>query len=804
MAGSMNIFETITGAYDAFTNGGFNGNNEWVSDLNSKPTPTAQTSVMMDEEQNYAIPSINAVATPYIGMDEQQNYEVPNGLSLFNPNQQINAAGTSSPDGMMTTPTLPLYPGEAIGIDGVPYRPNAGQNNNPSSYSYEPNQGGSVAGSSTPVADVLNARQFNQRTPSGSVYAPDMSAYNDSSLFNYTGPGGVPEYTYGQGLRTGGANYSIFGSPADAANPYFEGQFAKSVGPADAAINMPAIEMPAGIPAIGGGSGTTTAPIQNASGITPRPPNSAGDLTYQQTIDEMGIFGPNNPPPSTQFPSPGGATALANLGLTERQIAQMSPQQQAYMTQALADQNRMQQGQIGAVTLPDYGGMEFASATNQINNSSDGEELARKNFLNSNNGYDLGRPGDPSYREFVSNPLDEAVTNYNAENLTTQQKMDMLQARADQVYGNMTAEEKRDGLFIEPTYSVSKDTMKLGIPDIFSTNNENVSSTGNLINRESPERNIFKADEIDIPTPPFRPEGVEGEDYYQDVTGDYFAMEDDLGTQPLKTGNMADDTSPFTTDYSEPMNVFAGMPLERGFFKTDEAGIDKPATLSSYEADGDIESTSNNMGALDDSYAAIDAKYAGSTTNESQLAKLKEVIAATNNEYGGSGPTNARGSRGDTVPADIPAFLDQNISRMADNYIPSPAETDYPAAYQSYAREDEGTITGESLFQNVATSSSPTGTVYPGANKPLDLSNRIDQVVAQAMAQQAQIQAAAAREPDVKVTPANVASIFNPRPSGPLNMAQIKSMVAKTQNNMTVPKMRDAALTKRYGNPYSL
>ena len=74
--------------------------------------------------------------------------------NAFNANKQINPAGTSSPDGMMTMPTLPLYPGEAIGIDGVPYRPSAGQNNNPSSYSYEPNQGGSAAASATPVADA--------------------------------------------------------------------------------------------------------------------------------------------------------------------------------------------------------------------------------------------------------------------------------------------------------------------------------------------------------------------------------------------------------------------------------------------------------------------------------------------------------------------------------------------------------------------------------------------------------------------------------------------------------------------------
>jgi len=31
-------------------------------------------------------------------------------------------------------------------------------------------------------------------------------------------------------------------------------------------------------------------------------------------------------------------------------------------------------------------------------------------------------------------------------------------------------------------------------------------------------------------------------------------------------------------------------------------------------------------------------------------------------------------------------------------------------------------------------------------------------------------------------------------------MAQIKPMVARTQNNMTVPVMRDSGLDKRYGS----
>ena len=79
------------------------------------------------------------------------------------------------------------------------YNPNT--NNNPSARS-----GGSTAvASAVPSAPVLRTRTFpfTSRTPSGSVYAPDLSAYNDSSLFNYAGPGGLAEYTYGQGLRTG-------------------------------------------------------------------------------------------------------------------------------------------------------------------------------------------------------------------------------------------------------------------------------------------------------------------------------------------------------------------------------------------------------------------------------------------------------------------------------------------------------------------------------------------------------------------------------------------------------------------------
>ena len=270
---------------------------------------------------------------------------------------------------------------------------------NDTSNTYEPRQNNAATvANAVPTTPVLTPKVFRQRTPSGTIYAPDLSAYNNSSLFNYTGPGGLDEYTYGQGLRTGGADYSIFGTPADAINPYYEGQF-KPRGPADAAINMPAVELPEGVQPV-----SADVSMPGFNGITPRPPSSAGDLTYQQTIDEMGIFGPDNPPPSTMFPSPNNAEPSIFL----------SPEQQAI----LAEQNRMQQGQISNATVQ-----------------------------------------PPAIDEIVSNYIndqaatDEIVSNYIDSQPTVQNQANQLQNMADQMAVNLTAEELRDGLFIEPTFS---------------------------------------------------------------------------------------------------------------------------------------------------------------------------------------------------------------------------------------------------------------------------------------------------------------------------------------------------------------
>jgi len=197
--------------------------------------------------------------------------------------------------------------------------------------------GGGVAQAAPITQNVLTPQNLFQRTPSGSIYAPDLSAYNDSSLFNYTGPGGVDEYTYGQGLPYQGAGYNIWGSPTDVPNPYFWGQFGQEPqGPADGAVGMSPVEMPAGIPSTNNNPnvGTNTTNITTGGGTGP----GGQDLTYQETIDYFGLT-----PQSTTFPSPPGA----NPSLAERQREQMGAENwDAMAAQADAWDNQMRQSQV--------------------------------------------------------------------------------------------------------------------------------------------------------------------------------------------------------------------------------------------------------------------------------------------------------------------------------------------------------------------------------------------------------------------------------------------------------------------------
>ncbi len=299
----------------------------------------------MNFAQNNVLPQINSAGTTSNGMTIPSNTALTDAQMGALYQQQRELAGVRE-----------------LGVSNEQYR-NSSLYNPPSSPAAAVSGGGSRAQSAgpAPIPEVLISQDLSQRTPSGSVYAPDLSAYNDSSLFNYTGPGGVDEYTYGQGLRTGGADYSIFGSPADISNPYYEGQFAprpEPVGPADGAISMNPVQLPGDLPQI-----EVSADVSMPGFVGG---GSPADLTYQQTIDEMGIFGPNNPPPSTTFPSPGDMTE------TDKQYQDMLNQSlmdnQTQAETAMGDRsgfpndNRVITASIPGMTMDDTAAIEQGMA----------------------------------------------------------------------------------------------------------------------------------------------------------------------------------------------------------------------------------------------------------------------------------------------------------------------------------------------------------------------------------------------------------------------------------------------------------
>ena len=216
--------------------------------------------------------------------------------------------------------------GWKLGLDNIPYNPNAGvlpaysYLEPPKSTSAQTQNTNNTGGTSTEAVSggVLQAQDLRQRTPSGTMYEPDLSEYRASSLFEYAGPGGLEEYTYGQGLPMDGAGYDIWGSPAGSPNPYYEGQFGEGyvqpTGPADGAVAMPPVTMPDGVPQIPPSSTTNSTPPSSTN--NPSMPGftgsgTQGDLDYFQTLAAMGI----NPSdaPSTTFPGPNDKLATEAL-----------------------------------------------------------------------------------------------------------------------------------------------------------------------------------------------------------------------------------------------------------------------------------------------------------------------------------------------------------------------------------------------------------------------------------------------------------------------------------------------------------
>jgi hypothetical protein len=303
-----------------------------------------------------------------------------------------------------------------------------------------------------------------------------------------------------------------------------------------------------------------------------------------------------------------------------------------------------------------------------------------------------------------------------------------------------------------------------------------------------PERSFFKPDEIDISTP-FRPEGVEGEDFYQDVTGNYFAWHDDLGTEPLKPAETIFSDGPNVRGSRRNPTLYSDGPNVRGtrgdtipadipdFLDYDITRMNEKKAIEEavnardsqlqeqldsrplYEREGNQEFTSNSMNMLSDSMDAIDAKYEGSKTDASAEAELKEILNATLAAFGSdAGRENAALAR------------EQQDMRQANatSYIPE------------YAREDEGTDTGELAPRDLVRPS----LVYTGSGRATGGEAREGQKsgrgpgLATSIHNQAILDSIFKEpEPIISSSP----SLFIPQ--------QIKPNVAETKNNMTVPKI---------------
>ena len=613
----------IIKGWNAFWNGGFNAENEWVSGM--KVGNMADDTSPMNDASSYAYSQPNAIIPndtssvasasyppleyPYVPSDDGPfDYT---GVPL-NPNNQFFGdedadfdANTVYDMGEMDDGQFiydrrglddsdNLLPGWEYGLDDVPYNTALFALNDAAIAAAGGGGGGGGygsggGGSSAPAASLF--QDLSQRTPSGTQYAPDLSAYNDSSLFNYTGPGGLSEYTYGQGLPTQGAGYDIWGTPTDMVNPYYTGQFApESTGVADGAISLPPVDMPAGVAPTNNNPnvGTSNTNINTGGGTGP----GGKDLTYQETIDYFGLT-----PQSTTFPGP-------NDKLIEEQILNENAIREGLAPPRIIDQGGVHDTgplpptaeQMRALSDINYGKTPYASPGNphgieplrtidrqrltygepmewfeDTNNPklpleytpdiydefAGGEWEARKNFLRPpadedtlkrirtykdvpdgyslfDNEYDLGRPGDPSYEEFVPNP--SLFTDYpGLDAIMEGQKIDhseMLNAMADKTMANITKEELRDGLFLEPTFHKSTGKMTLGIPDVFTQDKSPI----------EPRSTLF-----DDPFGEFDPDNRYAEPdlgdafLWQDKEGEYHQPWDDMGLETYIPGSFDED-----------------------------------------------------------------------------------------------------------------------------------------------------------------------------------------------------------------------------------------------------------------------
>jgi hypothetical protein len=195
-------------------------------------------------------------------------------------------------------------------------------------------------------------------------------------------------------------------------------------------------------------------------------------------------------PPATLFPSPEGSSP----SLFDRQLADMSPEQIAYMNATLADQDRMQQGQIGS--------MPYAPA---MDDTADIE----RGMITSQRGTTMDDTADV---ELGMQPPRPTAEEYKA----------MAQEMAAKMAIDLTPEELRDGLFIEPQFKLDENGQlvgKMGIPDAFLQDKTEIPSKYSLFMDEAqfdPSDPFVEPSEAELPL-------------WVDKDGNYFPIYDDMG-----------------------------------------------------------------------------------------------------------------------------------------------------------------------------------------------------------------------------------------------------------------------------------
>jgi hypothetical protein len=225
------------------------------------------------------------------------------------------------------------------------------------------------------------------------------------------------------------------------------------------------------------------------------------------------------------------------------------------------------------------------------------------------NEYDLGRPGDPSYEEFVPNP--SLFTDYpGLDAIMEGQKTDygaLAQAKADQMMANLTKEELRDGLFIEPQLKIEdgKVVGKMGIPDIFTQDKSPI----------EPRSTLF-----DDPFGEFDPdnryaEQDRGDNFiWQDKFGEYHPAWDDMGLETYIPGS-----------YDEDFMSGKTMTEAQSLFDNAQAVENEKAAEATRLRD--IESSKAQAKYIEEQMAARDAVLEAQAIARAQAAQAQAIAA---------------------------------------------------------------------------------------------------------------------------------------------------------------------------------